>query len=368
MTIESTIISFITLCTCLVAANIALFPRRLNLDREKARKSRIQEKALRMFMDSNTGNADAVKADAYWKRLRRRLRRPDMLMAYVETAERVLEEYGEEKKEWYLKLAVPVFSRLCSVYEKKSMTMMTCFVYVLGRMLCCGMEPDPRIWEFLYVRLRSESLVCRQNAFSAIFSAGDAEKAVRAVLYMNRTYETYNDKLITEGMLRFEGELQDLAERLWKIYDGLNNDFKLAVLNFLRLSSDRYSDRMLAVLQDATADKELHYAVIRYLGKYPDEAARPVLLSLLEKDGRDTWVYAAVSAQALGAYPGEDTFDALKKALFSPDWYLRLNASASLERLGIDYLKLSDVINSSDRYAREMAQYRLEETESGAEG
>ena len=84
-------------------------------------------------MDSNTGNADAVKADAYWKRLRRRLRRPDMLMAYVETAERVLEEYGEEKKEWYLKLAVPVFSRLCSVYEKKSMTMMTCFVYVLGR-------------------------------------------------------------------------------------------------------------------------------------------------------------------------------------------------------------------------------------------
>ena len=42
MTIESTIISFITLCTCLVAANITLFPRRLNLAREKARKSDIQ--------------------------------------------------------------------------------------------------------------------------------------------------------------------------------------------------------------------------------------------------------------------------------------------------------------------------------------
>ena len=44
----------------------------------------------------------------------------------------------------------------------------------------------------------------------------------------------------------------------------------------------------------------------------------------------------------------------------SPNWYVRYNASASLEAHGLDYEQLLQVIAGEDRYAREMLVYRLE--------
>ena len=51
----------------------------------------------------------------------------------------------------------------------------------------------------------------------------------------------------------------------------------------------------------------------------------------------------------------------LKQALHCANWYVRFNASQSLNDLQVPYLDLVDILNGSDRYAREMMLYRLEE-------
>ena len=52
--------------------------------------------------------------------------------------------------------------------------------------------------------------------------------------------------------------------------------------------------------------------------------------------------------------------DALLRAMNSANWYIRSNASASLEAHGLTYEEMFRVLDGEDRYAREMLTYRLE--------
>lgn len=363
MTIEGAIISFIVICSCFVFANMLLFPRNRRLERKISLRQHELEREVRQQLAQQTQAVDSSSAAGHITLLEKRLRRPYHLVAYAAALERVLKNVNPQDAYQYLHQAAPMFSGLCTVYEKKNEVYRTCYVHVLGQMLRCGMKPDAGLREFLHVQLHSESQICRQNAFSAICSAKDVTWVVKAVLYMNRLFVAYNDVYITEGLYRFGGNPEELADRLWEVYEELNNNFRLAVLNYLRLVSGRFCKEMLTVLEDPKANPKLHYAAIRYLGRYPAADAKQLLLRLLKGKVGESWAYASESALALGEYPGRDTFTALKKALFHPEWQVRMNASASLEKLGIDFLKLSDVINSNDQYAREIAQYRLEENE-----
>ena len=53
----------------------------------------------------------------------------------------------------------------------------------------------------------------------------------------------------------------------------------------------------------------------------------------------------------------------MRRAVHSRNWYVRYNAAESLQKLGMNYEKLLDIIRGGDRYAREMVMYRLEENE-----
>lgn len=362
MTIEIVIINFIVICLCFVIVNLLLFPRNRDLERRVERQQKKLKKEMRACLARQVQGADSERDAAHIALLEKRLRRPYILVAYEAALKQVLENADPQAARGYFRLAATAFSGLCAAYERKKEVYQTCLVYVLGQMLRCGMEPDERMRAYLYARLHSKTLICRRNAFSAVCGAGDAQWAVKAVLYMNRNYGSFHDLYVTEGLCRFSGNPEELADRLWEVYEELNSNFRLAVLNYLCLVSGRFCEEMLGILKDTGAEPELHYAAIRYLGRYPFSDAKPLLLHYLEKKAGESRTYAAESALALGEYPGDDTFSALKKALFHPEWDVRMSASASLEKLGIDYLKLSDVINSSDRYAREIAQYRLEES------
>ena len=71
--------------------------------------------------------------------------------------------------------------------------------------------------------------------------------------------------------------------------------------------------------------------------------------------------YAVVSLMALRNYPCERTLQILSRHLHNPNWYIRYNATESMEMLGIEYQDLLDVFDGQDRYAREMLQYRFDQ-------
>ena len=116
---------------------------------------------------------------------------------------------------------------------------------------------------------------------------------------------------------------------------------------------------MLQILLDNSQDKELRFSAIRYFGRYPDPAARPALLEFVRDPDILRWEFAAISASSLARYPGQEVVDALMRAMHSPNWYVRFNASASLEAQGVSYEEMLRAVGS-DRYAREMLTYRLE--------
>ena len=64
------------------------------------------------------------------------------------------------------------------------------------------------------------------------------------------------------------------------------------------------------------------------------------------------------TADAAVCYTGDR--GALLQALRSPNWYVRYNASASLEAHGLQYEDMLAVLHGDDRYAREMLTYRIQ--------
>ena len=73
------------------------------------------------------------------------------------------------------------------------------------------------------------------------------------------------------------------------------------------------------------------------------------------------WEYAAIASSALVLYPSQQSIELLKRNLNNSNWYIRFNASQSLEQFGLSYTDLIDVFDSNDRYAREILQYRLDQ-------
>lgn len=93
---------------------------------------------------------------------------------------------------------------------------------------------------------------------------------------------------------------------------------------------------------------------------YPHPPALPILLRFVRDPDPLRWEYAAISASALARYSGGEVVEALLQAMRSPNWYVRCNASESLEAHQLSDTDLLEVTAGSDRYAREMLLYRLE--------
>ena len=106
--------------------------------------------------------------------------------------------------------------------------------------------------------------------------------------------------------------------------------------------------------------------MLRYLRRWPDREAYPLLLKLLQDESR-SWEYAALAASALDSYPGSQTISHLKQALHSRFWHVRYNSAQALLNLHVPLAQLQDILNGPDRYAREILEYKLKEN-AGGEG
>ena len=135
---------------------------------------------------------------------------------------------------------------------------------------------------------------------------------------------------------------------------------KVVVLDYIRFSDSDLRQELLRLLTDVHQDDELRFSCIRYFGRNHYEPAYPLLLDFVGHPRKRRWEYAAIAVLALAAYPGEHTVEVLKQALSDSNWYIRFNASKSLESFHLPYLEFSDIVEGGDRYAREILQYRLD--------
>ena len=293
------------------------------------------------------------------KYLQRKLKRVGNMIAFDRMLEKTYAEHADIIKD-YLSQLDSVFIALTIAYCGKDRIEAAYFPYIIKKYRLIAFRSFPSIEETLLGMLREPSIYCRENAMQALYTTGDADCIVQAVRIIDSSDLFFHGKLLADGMLNFAGNKRELDDMLTAQFNCFSDEMKVTLLNYLRFSTDRYREFAYQLLCDEDENDEIRYACIRYLGKFRFDEAYPKLCELAGSGGARKWEYAAIASTALGIYPGEKTVELLKNNLYSQNWYVRFNSSESLERLGLTYEQLVDVIDGKDRYAAEIIRYRLE--------
>ena len=298
-------------------------------------------------------------SDEHKKYLCMKLKYTPNLTAFDKTMENLYAE-NPEKALRYLSEIYSVFIYLTMEYFDRDTIKSAYFPYIVGKYNILKLKDSNVISEIMFKLLRSDNVYCRENALGAIYSAGKSELAVRALKIIDSNGSFHHPKLVCDGLLSFEGNREELCEKLWSCFNEYSEKMQVNILNFFRFAGIRCDEEMCAVLNDEDKNQELRFAAIRYFEKFPCEKVRDALQNFAENKAQRIWEYQAIASSALKSYPGDKTTEILKKNLSDSNWYVRLNSAISCEKLGFTYSDLIQVFDGDDRYAREMLRYRFD--------
>ena len=291
--------------------------------------------------------------------MERRLRRVNGMAAFDAALECLCVRRPELTRS-YLTALNGVTITLAEDYCRRDEIAAAYFPYIIKKYQLLGGADDAPLKEVLLKLLNEPSIYCRENAMQALYTSGDAQIIVRALRIIDASSLYYNTKLLADGLLNFNGDKTQLAEALWAAFEDFKVWMQVTILNYFRFSSGAHCERVLALLNDGARDDELRFSCLRYLGRYPYPPAYADLLRYATPSKNARWEYAAIASSVLASYPGAETAVVLKRNLYHPNWYIRFNASKSLEQLGFGYRDLIDVIEGNDRYASEILRYRFD--------
>lgn len=349
--VDRLIYIYMALCACLLLFNLAYTGRRkLQAARNPGREKWWQE-YLEELMLKNTA-VDRQK-------LERRLSRPSGLLAFQEAYISIRQRVSpDETRQWFRENR-DIFIYIGTRYLKKNVMVKAYYAHVVWQDGLCGNSAQDAIARYMLGLAGENSIYCRENALQALYSSKSPELVVKAYKIMERRGISHSDKLVTDGLAAFAGDKEKLIERIWEEWDEFSAYYQTAFINFMRLSSGSFGERMLPILGGGD-ERELQFAVLRYLRKYHIPQAEPILQKLVREWRTDDWEFPALAASALENYPSEGSLRALFDAMHSTNWYVRSNASDSLIKIAEEAQVLEEIFNGSDQYAKHMLRYKLE--------
>lgn len=358
MNVETLIYAYLAVCFSMIVFNcVCIFAFKRGDKKISKRSTEFENRILEQIEQMKQGNSPDEEHKNY---LRKKLKKTGNLTALDETVERLFAAEPDAVKV-YLTAIFPVFIYLSMEYQKRDEIRAAYFPYVITRFGILKDQTSGVMLDSLFELLHSESLYCRENALQAIYSTGDCGCVATALKIIDSSKYFHHSKLLTDGMLEFSGSHESLSAALWEEFDTFSNQMKVTILNYFRFSGSNCCEKIMGLLSDTKQDDEIRFSCIRYFGKYRYEPVFSLLLDFAENADKRRWEYAAISSSALGIYPSERTIQVLKRNLNSSNWYIRFNASTSLEMFGLTYTDLIDIFDGNDRYAREILQYRLDQ-------
>lgn len=356
MKVETMIYAYLAICIGMILFNITSAVLSRSREKKILRASRgFQE---RMLEELKGGEEAQGVSEAHKAYLTRKLKRIGNLRAFDLCLEQV-HETDPERVQSYLHHVSSVFAALAAEYGKKDDIEAAYFPYIIKKYRLVAGRPFDALLDLLYALLREPSIYCRENAMQAIYSVGEAACVVKALKIVDGQPSFYHTKLLTDGLLTFDGSRERLGQALWEAFEEFSVPMQLVLLNYFRFSSGDHCQRMLTLMTDESRDDEIQFACIRYFGKYRYDPAYEYLLEYADATRMPRWEYAAIASSALAAYPSDRTVEALKANLYHRNWYIRFNASQSLVDLGLTYLDLIDIVEGEDRFASEILRYRF---------
>lgn len=352
MKVEVLIYIYLAVCVAMIGFNIACIFLFRRDDREIEQKHFYFIGVVREQLDR-----DEI-TEEHRKFLFKQLSHIKGLMAFDKSLE-VLSKEEPEKVNTYLHRLDNVFISLMQKYHHKNEIQAAYFPYLIARYHLFRGEDYPQIHASLAELLRNQSVYSRENALNAIYSIGISHNVVEALLIIDSNGYYHHRKLITDGLMSFTGDKEELDHMLWDRLPRFSLNMQLSILDYIRFSSPNFKEEMYSLFSDRY-DSEIHYCAIRYFGRYYYEPAYEKLMEFAENETNLHWEYTAITCYSLATYPGERTVEMLKKKLSSRNWYVRANAAQALDMMGLEYADLIDVIQGEDRFAGEIMRYRFD--------
>ena len=354
MKVEILIYAYLLICLSMIIFNIACIQVFHHRNKKLSKRShKFNECVTEQIYKSSV-------SEEHLKYIYHKLCRVSSLMAFDETLEGLNTSKGDKIKV-YIEAISPVFIFLTFKYLKKNKLKAAYFPYIIKKYGIFQGNSINVITNAMLRLVKDESIYCRENALQALYSIGDADSVIKALKILDNSTCYHNQKLIADGLLTFSGDSTCLFKQLWQSFDEFSVTMQVAILDYFRFKSGEHCAQILQLLSDKERNSEIIYSCIRYFGKYKYEPAYPVLIEFIEQESIEGWEYAAIASTALSNYPGEKTVELLKSKLYSGNWYVRFNASKSLESFGLNYTELIDIFEGDDRYAEEMLRYRLDQ-------
>lgn len=318
-------------------------------------KKRILEYRIRKEMDEQRSvmeNLSRRMDRRYRRRLYNKIKHEYGLLIFVEALERNGKRVEAGPVAAYMTACRGPLFDAAEVYRKKGAMERALFAYLISRLPEKAAPDYYRMGEILLGYLDHSTVYCRENVLQALYTLGNENALIRAFQTFQENGWHHEPKLLSDGLLHFRGDKNELARRMWN--QKWDEPMKVVLIRFMtRLEADM-SDLVRPEL--TSEHEELCFAAIRYFAAHRSAEVVPVLLRILQADGET----AVAAAQALGSYPGEAVKEALKAALRSRQWDVRRNAAQSLMKMDLTADDLQQLCTNEDTYAREMFIHVLE--------
>lgn len=359
LSFDAEIILYIYMASCIVVLVFNLLYMLMDrMQKKHANKERltlVDSIADQIELIARTGKVEEKHVNS----LTRKLKRVSQLKVFEQSLQKIWEETPEELCLEYVGQIRKVFLILTGIYEKRDEIEKA---YLCSLIEEFSIEKERQgmdnILEYLLRRIIEKDAFLRENALKAIYSSGNKDAVLSAWIKLCENDIFHNEKLLSDGLLKFVGDKKELAQLLWDHRKEFHTYLLLPLMQFIRFTSGDFQQEFLEFLEKEDEDKELRLEVIRYLRRYPYEPAREVLQNFIRYQEYMDWEYGAMAASALSGYPGEDTVYCLKGGLSAINWYVRHNCAQSLiVDLHISQIELFDIYNGRDRYAREILNY-----------
>lgn len=342
---------YIAMCICTLLFNLFYISRNKWGIMRETKKVAWWETEIKKMLEDGCSKLELAK-------IRFLLLRSSQFILFNNAMWKLQDEFGENVIHKWIENNRQMFLLLGDKYMKRNCMEKSFFAYTTGLYGLCGNTPEDPFVNNMLLLVMEPSVYCRENALFALYSAGSADIVVRAYILMNRQHIKHSRKLITDGLLEFNGDKKVLAEALWDSWDLFGPHYQVAFIDFIRMTSDGFCGRFLHLL-NTDVQREVKFAVLRYFRKYYYEPAGEQLRSYVLNWSVDDWEFAAVSAAALEIYPGEETVTALLKGIRSDNWYVRDNASDSLLKITGDE-RIEEILEEmDDSFGHDMLAYKM---------
>ena len=234
------------------------------------------------------------------------------------------------------------------------------FAYVLSTFNYSSItECDDNMIHFISF-LKTDSLYTLTNAMSAICRFNNPYMVHLAIEIINTSHIFYHKKLLTQELLNFKGDQEELKQILISNFKQYNNTIKEGILDYFRLKELEASDFCMEILEDEKEDNEIIYASMRYMAKNPTEKAKMIFQNILNK-GSDDWIKEMLAINGLIRFKDSFTKELIYGKVTDINWDVRSNA---IKYFVINFPVESDlkaILKLKDKYTNESLIYQYKQ-------